>query len=104
MNIFVFKDRNNTEAGYIQITEEELQAYKKNSDDKVYLINLGHSIMEVDKLTYTDRGYTQTDRRFRKNNECDDVYIHTRWTHEGTRFLYEFLKLHNILPVYERCK
>lgn len=53
---------------------------------------------------YTDRGYTQTDRRFRKNNECDDVYIHTRWTHEGTRFLYEFLKLHNILPVYERCK
>ncbi len=52
MNIFVFKDRNNTEAGYIQITEEELQAYKKNSDDKVYLINLGHSIMEVDKLTY----------------------------------------------------
>lgn len=56
----------------------------------------------VDK--YTDRGYTQTDRRFRKNNECDDVYIHTRWTHEGTRFLYEFLKLHNILPVYERCK
>lgn len=55
----------------------------------------------VDK--YTDRGYTQTDRRFRKNNESDDVYIHTRWTHEGARFLYEFLKLHNILPVYERC-
>lgn len=53
---------------------------------------------------YTDRGYTQTDRRFRKNNESDDVYIHTRWTHEGARFLYEFLKLHNILPVYERCK
>lgn len=53
---------------------------------------------------YTDRGYTQTDRRFRKNSESDDVYIHTRWTHEGARFLYEFLKLHNILPVYERCK
>ena len=52
---------------------------------------------------YTDRGYTETDRRFRKNNESDDVYIHTRWTHEGARFLYEFLKLHNILPVYERC-
>ena len=35
MNIFVFKDRNNTEAGYIQITEEELQTYKENTADKV---------------------------------------------------------------------
>ena len=38
MNIFVFKDRNNTEAVYIQITEEELQAYKENTTDKVYLM------------------------------------------------------------------
>ena len=61
MNIFVFKDRNNTEAGYIQITEEELQAYKENSDDKVYLINLGHSIMETDEEGY--RAYYKQLRR-----------------------------------------
>lgn len=54
MNIFIFKDKNNTSAGYIQITEEELQAYKKNSEGKVYLINLGHSVMEVDEIAYHD--------------------------------------------------
>ena len=54
MNIFIFKDKNNTSAGYIQITEDELQAYKKNSEGKVYLINLGHSIMEVDEVAYHD--------------------------------------------------
>lgn len=32
MNIFIYKDKNNTSAGYIQVTEEELQAYKKNSE------------------------------------------------------------------------
>lgn len=52
MNIFILKDKNNTSAGYIQVTEEELQAYKKNSDGKVYLINLGHSIMETDEANF----------------------------------------------------
>ena len=52
MNIFILKDKNNTSAGYIQITEEELQAYKKNSGGKVYLINLGHSIMETDEASF----------------------------------------------------
>lgn len=54
MNIFIFKDKNNTSAGYVQITEDELQAYKKNSEGKVFLINLGHSIMEVDEVAYHD--------------------------------------------------
>lgn len=54
MNIFILKDKNNTSAGYIQVTEEELQAYKKNSEEKVYLINLGHSVMEVDEAAYHD--------------------------------------------------
>ena len=44
----------NTSAGYVQITEDELQAYKKNSEGKVFLINLGHSIMEVDEIAYHD--------------------------------------------------
>ena len=35
MNIFILKDKNNTSAGYIQVTEEELQVYKKNSEEKV---------------------------------------------------------------------
>ena len=52
MNIFIFKDRNNTSAGYIQVTEDELQAYKNNSEGKVYLINLGHSVMETDEANY----------------------------------------------------
>lgn len=54
MNIFIFKDKNNTSAGYIQVTEDELQAYKKNADGKVFLINLGHSVMEVDETAYYD--------------------------------------------------
>lgn len=54
MNIFILKDKNNTSAGYIQVTEEELQLYKKNSEGKVYLINLGHSVMEVDETAYYD--------------------------------------------------
>jgi len=52
MNIFILKDKNNTSAGYIQVTEEELQAYKKNSKEKVYLINLGHSVMETDEANF----------------------------------------------------
>ena len=52
MNIFILKDKNNTSAGYIQVTEEELQAYKRNSEEKVYLINLGHSIMETDEANF----------------------------------------------------
>ena len=52
MNIFILKDKNNTSAGYIQVTEEELQTYKKNSEEKVYLINLGHSIMETDEVNF----------------------------------------------------
>ena len=52
MNIFILKDKNNTSAGYIQVTEEELQAYKKNSEEKVYLINLGHSVMETDEANF----------------------------------------------------
>lgn len=54
MNIFILKDKNNTSAGYIQVTEEELQLYKKNSEGNVYLINLGHSVMEVDETAYYD--------------------------------------------------
>ncbi len=54
MNIFIFKDKNDTSAGYIQITEDELQAYKKNSESKIFLINLGHSVMEVDEIAYHD--------------------------------------------------
>ena len=52
MNIFIYKDKNNTSAGYIQVTEEELQAYKNNSEGKVFLINLGHSIMETDEANF----------------------------------------------------
>lgn len=54
MNIFIFKDRNNTSAGYIQVTEDELQEYKRNTVEKIYLINLGHSVMEVDEVEYYD--------------------------------------------------
>ena len=52
MNIFIYKDKNNTSAGYIQVTEEELQAYKNNSEGKIFLINLGHSIMETDEANF----------------------------------------------------
>ena len=52
MNIFIYKDKNNTSAGYIQVTEDELQAYKNNSEGKVFLINLGHSIMETDEANF----------------------------------------------------
>lgn len=53
-DIFIFNNKNNPAEGYYQITEEELQAYKKNSEEKVYLINLGHSVMEVDEAAYHD--------------------------------------------------
>lgn len=52
MSSFIIQDY--TSAGYVQITEDELQAYKKNSEGKVFLINLGHSIMEVDEIAYHD--------------------------------------------------
>ena len=51
-DIFIFNNRNNPAEGYYQVTEEELQAYKKNSEGKVYLINLGHSIMETDEASF----------------------------------------------------
>lgn len=53
-DIFIFNNRNNPAEGYYQVTEEELQAYKKNSEEKVYLINLGHSVMEVTEADYKE--------------------------------------------------
>lgn len=68
MNIFIFKDKNNTSAGYVQITEDELQAYKKNSEGKVFLINLGHSIMEVDEIAYHDFYKEENREDYRQNS------------------------------------
>lgn len=50
---------------------------------------------------YENCGYVRTDRRPTFYGDRGGFFIHTRWTNEGAKFLYNFLKLHDILPVYD---
>ncbi|MBE6844506.1 MAG: sigma-70 family RNA polymerase sigma factor [Ruminococcus sp.] len=50
--IFIFKNRNNHSEGYRQVTEAELQEYKRSCTEKVYLIPLGYAFMEVVQEEY----------------------------------------------------
>ena len=50
---------------------------------------------------YENCGYVRTDRRPTFYGEGCGFFVHTRWTNEGAKFLYNFLKLHDILPVYD---
>ena len=52
--IFVFNNRNNPAEGYYQITEAELQLYKKSYDGKPFIINLGYALMEVTEADYKE--------------------------------------------------
>ncbi len=69
MNIFIFKDKTNTSAGYKQVTEEELSKYKASSESHVYLINLGHSVMEVDEAYYYEFYKQENREKYRKRLE-----------------------------------
>lgn len=51
-DIFIFNNRNNPAEGYYQVTEAELQLYKKSCDGKPYIINLGYALMEVTEADY----------------------------------------------------
>lgn len=51
-SIFIFSNRNNPANGYRQITEAELQRYKKSSES--HIINLGYALMDVTKADYKD--------------------------------------------------
>ena len=53
-DIFIFNNRNNPAEGYYQITEAELQLYKKSYDGKPYIINLGYALMEVTEADYKE--------------------------------------------------
>ena len=53
-DIFIFNNRNNPAEGYYQITEAELQLYKKSCDGKPYIINLGYALMEVTETDYKE--------------------------------------------------
>ena len=53
-DIFIFNNRNNPAEGYYQITEAELQLYKKSYDGKPFIINLGYALMEVTEADYKD--------------------------------------------------
>ncbi len=44
-DIFIFNNRNNPAEGYYQITEAELQLYKKSYDGKPFIINLGYALI-----------------------------------------------------------
>lgn len=46
---------------------------------------------------YEGYGYVRTDRRVTSGGR---IFIHTRWTVEGARFLYHYLKQHDILPIF----
>jgi len=50
---------------------------------------------------YENCGYVRTDRRPTFYGDRGGFFIHTRWTNEGAKFLYNFLKLHNIEPIYD---
>lgn len=50
---------------------------------------------------YENCGYVRTDRRPTFYGDRVGFFIHTRWTNEGAKFLYNFLKSHDILPVYD---
>lgn len=52
--IFIFNNRNNPAEGYYQVTEEELQVYKKSYDGKPFIINLGYALMEVTEADYKE--------------------------------------------------
>ena len=53
-DIFIFNNKNNPAEGYYQITEAELQLYKKSYDGKPFIINLGYALMEVTEADYKD--------------------------------------------------
>ena len=53
-DIFIFNNRNIPAEGYYQITEAELQLYKKSCDEKPFIINLGYALMEVTEADYKD--------------------------------------------------
>lgn len=53
-DIFIFNNRNNPAEGYYQITEAELQLYKKSYDGKPFIINLGYALMEVTEADYKE--------------------------------------------------
>lgn len=53
-DIFIFNNRNNPVEGYYQITEADLQLYKKSCDGKTYIINLGYALMEVTEADYKE--------------------------------------------------
>lgn len=53
-DIFIFNNKNNPAEGYYQVTEEELQLYKKSCDGKPYIINLGYALMEVTETDYKE--------------------------------------------------
>lgn len=50
---------------------------------------------------YENCGYVRTDKRPMFYGESGSFFVHTRWTNEGAAFLYNFLKSHGILPVYD---
>lgn len=50
---------------------------------------------------YENCGYVRTDKRPMFYGENGSFFVHTRWTNEGAAFLYNFLKSHGILPVYD---
>lgn len=53
---------------------------------------------------YENCGYVRTDKRPTFYGEGGGFFIHTRWTHKGAAFLYNKLKSHGILPVYDWIK
>lgn len=53
---------------------------------------------------YENCGYVRTDKRQTFYGESGRFFIHTRWTNKGAKFLYNHLKSHGILPVYDWMK
>lgn len=53
---------------------------------------------------YENCGYVRTDKRQIFYGEGGGFFIHTRWTNKGATFLYNKLKSHGILPVYDWIK
>ena len=53
---------------------------------------------------YENCGYVRTDKRLTFYGEGGGFFIHTRWTHKGAAFLYNKLKSHGILPVFDWIK
>jgi len=52
---------------------------------------------------YSGLGYTHSDTvQITRSNGMPDIKLNTKWTQKGRLFLYELLKMHNILPDIER--